>query len=132
MKDDLSYHVSYPLPYISIHSYYQTFKNTFSYTLSDFSVGESSTGGPPFDLALMDRRPTTLQEDDLDTSQVKTFSDTTHYCLNPKPVNTIVGVFVQCFSLVVKQINIDALYYLISMIEPLGGLRWWLLSFVHQ
>jgi len=22
MKDDLSYHVSYPLPYISIHSYY--------------------------------------------------------------------------------------------------------------
>jgi len=95
-------------------------------------VGESSAGRPPFGTAPVDRGPTTLKEDDFNTSQVETFSDTTHSCLNPKPVTTIVGVFVQCFSLLVKQRNIDVLYEFISMIESWRGLRWLLLSFVRQ
>jgi len=75
-------------------------------------VGEFSASVTTFGSTSVDRGPTTLQEDDFDMSQVKTFSDTTHSCLNPKPVTTIVGVFVQCFPLVVKQRNIDALYEL--------------------
>ena len=128
----MKYELSYLLPYILMYSYSQTFKNTFSYTLSHLSVGESSAGRPPFGTAPVDRGPTTLKEDDFNTSQVETFSDTTHSCLNPKPVTTIVGVFVQCFSLLVKQRNIDVLYEFISMIESWRGLRWLLLSFVRQ
>jgi len=45
MKYDLSYDLSYPLSYISIYSYSYTSKNTFSYTLTDLSVRESSAGG---------------------------------------------------------------------------------------